>query len=546
MSYITLKCKNCGANMSLNTESHSATCNHCSSTFLISDLLEEKDTAFLSKFSKSELEQKMLATDAIKQGETYLFKCEFEKAEFSFKKAIELDDSNFRSYLGVVKAKTQNFNKIPDNDDYLQYAHYALSIASGDDLVFVKSELSKINMLEREFKRQKKIHSSILKMEEKNKIRRREISNVFTIITIFIILMIGAFLFISSMFSDIIFDRHEKNLSIDVNSYESLNKVLTHSKYSDYDINLTADIDCDGKTLTPFGTPTKAYSGTFNGNNHTISNAVIDGNDKHYVGLFGYTVLAHIQNLVLDDITLSVDSAPSTTSAGYFGLLVGKCESTLITNIEIKDTCKIDIERDVDYPVSIGGVVGSAINASFISGISSHANFNLNLTHIICPTYSSIGGIAGVSQNAIIQKTCSNSTIYSLISSQSFNTSNVYAGGIVGSILSPNQKDVFNLTYNHFSGNISLNISDNVVYTLSAIAFSGLTSNRNLNNACLYTLTNFYVNSNRIQFSHLSDYVYSENLVEFCTKNDSYLSKLSVLFSEWENSETFTPSLKAV
>ena len=165
MSYITLKCKNCGANMALNTESHSATCNHCGSTFLISDILDEKDSSFVSKFSSKELEQKMYATDSIKQGETFIAKCEYEKAEACFKKAIEYDDSNYRSYLGVVKAKTENFNKLPDDDDYLQYAHYALNLATGDDLTLVRSELSKIDLLETEQRRQKKIFSSNEKKE---------------------------------------------------------------------------------------------------------------------------------------------------------------------------------------------------------------------------------------------------------------------------------------------------------------------------------------------------------------------------------------------
>ena len=116
MSYITLKCKNCGASMSLNTESHSATCNHCSSTFLIADLLDEKDAAFVSKLSSKEIEQKMIANDALKKGETCLAKGDYTGAEAFFKKAIENDESNFRSYLGVVKANA--------------YGHGAIQIAA--------------------------------------------------------------------------------------------------------------------------------------------------------------------------------------------------------------------------------------------------------------------------------------------------------------------------------------------------------------------------------------------------------------------------------
>ena len=235
MSYITLKCKNCGSNMTLNTESNSATCIHCGSTFLISEILDEKDMAFATQFTPKNLEKKMLAQGAIKQGETHLFQGEFEKAETCFKRAIDLDDTNYKSYLGVVKAKTRNLNTIPDNDDYLQYAHYAISLASGDDLVLVQSELAKIELLRRENSRQKRIKASKKKREEQQLHKQRRHSKLTLFISISILTIIaislffGAFIFTTGYGG---FPANKK--SIDIDSYESLKTVFSSDKYLDY------------------------------------------------------------------------------------------------------------------------------------------------------------------------------------------------------------------------------------------------------------------------------------------------------------------------
>ena len=543
MSYITLKCKNCGANMSLNTESHSATCNHCGSTFLMADILDEKDAKFIAKLSSKDLEIKMLASDALKQGETFLFQCEYDKAESLFKKAIELDDSSFRAYLGVVKAKTKNCNVLPKNDDYLQYAHYALSLATGDDLILVKSELSKIDLLEREAKRQKRIFSENQKREANYRKHKKDVSKVVSIITIFIILMFGFFIFACSIASDLIFDKPSGKLSVKVNSFETLSKVLSNDKYLDYEINLTSDIDCDGNSLTPFGSQTNAFTGTFNGNNHKISNAKIDATNQNYAGLFGYTVLAEIKNLVLDKISLSLSETPETTSSSAYGLLVGKAEVSEITNIEIKNTCDVSIARDISYASAIGGLAGSITNSSFVSSVSCHPNISVRLTQIIKPATSYVGGIIGSSQSSVVQNNCSNSAIYSVVSNTSYSNSTTYASGIIGSILNPISKDVLNVNHNLFSGIVSLNASSIVDTKVSSITQHSQSITKSLNNACLYSSTNFILNSTYLSYSKLEDFELNEYFVDFCTSNDSYLAKLAPIFDGWQNTNTFEPSI---
>ena len=101
MSEINLKCKNCGAAMQVDKNAKMITCIHCGASHLLSEILDEKDFAFLEKFNAEELENKLLFNDAIKQGETFLFKAEYSKAEEAFKLAI------IRDILELLKPRPQ-------------------------------------------------------------------------------------------------------------------------------------------------------------------------------------------------------------------------------------------------------------------------------------------------------------------------------------------------------------------------------------------------------------------------------------------------------
>lgn len=543
MSYITLKCKNCGSNMSLNTESHSATCIHCGSTFLITDLLDEKDIAFTEKFTPKNLERKMLAQDALKQGETFLYKAEYDKAEMAFKRAIELDESNYKGYLGVVKSKTQNLNALPENDDYLQYANYALSLAQADDLVVVESELAKLDLLKHEQLRQKKIKSANQKREEQLRKEKHSITKTFTIIAAFILVMFGLFILISSAFSSAVFGNKSSRKTINVDSYESLKRVLSNKKYLNYEINLTDDIDCEYNALPTFGNATNAFTGIFNGNKHKISNASMTSTDNFdYLGIFGHTNLAKINNLILDNVKVTVPTTLFNNSISYCGVLAGKAEATSFHNIEIKNTCSISIQNGITNALAVGGMVGYATKSSSLTNVSCHSVVDVNLTEVIKPADTYIGGVVGICNNSIIQKTCSNGSVTATIDNTSYSTPNSYVGGIAGLIQEASAKDISNIKNNFFSGYVSVT-SNRVDCKISSIAGSLTHATTKQNNYCLFTSSNFVYNGIRLSFVNLSDYSYDEYFVELCISNDSYMQHLTPNFIDWQDSTTFTPKL---
>lgn len=85
--------------------------------------------------------------------------------------------------------------------------------------------------------------------------------------------------------------------------------------YQDYTVNLTVDINLDGKEWTPIGSEAKQFKGRFNGkiddnNSHKIRNLKIDKPDVNLVGLFGYAG-GLISDLILENAEVSGNTGVS-------------------------------------------------------------------------------------------------------------------------------------------------------------------------------------------------------------------------------------------
>lgn len=137
---------------------------------------------------------------------------------------------------------------------------------------------------------------------------------------------------------------------------------------------LTKDIDMHNITgFAPIGTETDSYTGTFNGNNHSISGLTVNGSDA--AGLFGYVKGATIQNINLCDSKI-------TTTGNYAGGIVGF--ATDAAKIENCSTNKIRI--DAANSRHIGGIIGRGEGSTEIS--------NCTNTSTLAGIYN-VGGIAG-------------------------------------------------------------------------------------------------------------------------------------------------------
>lgn len=209
---------------------------------------------------------------------------------------------------------------------------------------------------------------------------------------------------------------------------------------------LTADIDLknychaaeDGKELLswiPIGNYYNCWKGNMNGQGHTISNLYIK-TAQNYVGLFGYTERATIQDLIFD--YAKVENVNTTnTNTLYTGILAGYADGVSpshIRGIKTTNNCTVIGQEDT------GGIVGGAgINLEncenhssvkgtrSVGGIVGYINYN-NIK--CCTNYGTvennktyIGGIIGYAYETSIED-CAN---YGKITSTGWK-----AGGIAG------------------------------------------------------------------------------------------------------------------
>lgn len=270
----------------------------------------------------------------------------------------------------------------------------------------------------------------------------------FCLVLIVIMLHIGAYKAQASKWSD--FGNYEiswfnKNKTVfELSTAKQLSGLayIVNNKYSDFKgktIKLTADIDLLGNYWVPIGINGTFFCGTFDGNNHQITNIQI--NNEWSVSLGFWTILnsgAMISNLSLKGWVQSSHNA---------GLLAGEAYSTVFNNVRIESNMYFENTNSVSTEwtpeFSIGGVIGTASYCELYN-VSSKYNVSLKFgasSGMSC--YGRVelatGGVVGKGENNNYDrcKTESNGDItVNGYTTNSWYTSHgsslVYFGGIVG------------------------------------------------------------------------------------------------------------------
>jgi hypothetical protein len=151
-------------------------------------------------------------------------------------------------------------------------------------------------------------------------------------------------------------------------------------------VNLAADIDLTGETWTPIS----RMWFTFNGNGHTISNLTTESTRK--AGLFGYAGAVTVNDLTLENVTVTGSQAGAFAGAGE-GFTANNCflkgtntvnftptEETwngigAITGVLLRGTVKVTIDKDATVTLNRGDMT-TEVGCVYVDDLTGHITTN--------------------------------------------------------------------------------------------------------------------------------------------------------------------------
>ena len=195
--------------------------------------------------------------------------------------------------------------------------------------------------------------------------------------------------------------------------------------YSGKTIVLTNDLDLAGVDWTPIGNATNNFQGTFDGQNNTISNLVVNGGTNSNQGLFGMTTNGTVKNIKIHNAKVSgrlnvgvLAGTPYTAKyenitltghvevngMAYVGGLFGKNTYANVNNvtIDVDDTSYVkadSVENGTAYRTYVGGVIG-------FMGEGGHKVSNVTSNIDVYGSTIDIGGITGIAHYGNVFEYC--------------------------------------------------------------------------------------------------------------------------------------------
>ncbi|MFA5692425.1 MAG: hypothetical protein WC907_02315 [Acholeplasmataceae bacterium] len=174
---------------------------------------------------------------------------------------------------------------------------------------------------------------------------------------------------------------------------------------------LGADLDFLDESFTPLFTSGTPFTGSFDGDDHTIKNIQMTSSkdvNKPYLSIFGYASNSTIKNTNFDNIHINNDEN-SYTGIHYVGLIVSKVSNNNfeLTNITIKNSSltikhninNITTNRNLYVGLLGGSVQGKIANIDIIDSELKVTQLGLNGRYAgtdIATTGTYVGGAVGL------------------------------------------------------------------------------------------------------------------------------------------------------
>lgn len=199
---------------------------------------------------------------------------------------------------------------------------------------------------------------------------------------------------------------------------------------------LIADIDMEGDTVTPIGCGSaNAFTGTFDGDNHTISNYVVTTDGTYDDGLFGYVDGGKIKNVIAySTLKLNFNNSTNSNSGhAHSGFVAHLCNSGVVENCQVHTD--INILSAGNYN-RVGVVVANAEGSSTVNNCKAYGSMTSSADEYLL---ANAGGIVGRISTATVTN-CENNASFTLSNkiNNSTNASITCFGGIIGDCVDTN------------------------------------------------------------------------------------------------------------
>ena len=251
------------------------------------------------------------------------------------------------------------------------------------------------------------------------------------------------------------------------------NTVNSGTSYANETVKLTADIDLENKEWTPIGKSGSTFQGTFDGQEHTISNLKTGSSWKSDVGLFGVTTNGEVKNFTLQNANVTgyldvgaIAGTPYTSKYtnitlrgkitvngyAYVGGAFGKNAYADLTNITINVESGSYVKADSkNYRTYVGGLVGfMGEGDQVVKDVTS----NIDVIGSTCD----VGGITGIAHYGNTFENCSSSGNVTLVNAQD-EGDHLEIGGIAGVWLNQANTTV-TFTECSFTGTLSTTLKE--------------------------------------------------------------------------------------
>lgn len=257
-----------------------------------------------------------------------------------------------------------------------------------------------------------------------------------------------------------------KDAPIEIFTAEDFKKI--NERPLSYHYKLMADIDFKGAVLLPIGyaSSTGYFKGSFNGNNHKLSNFEIQSKDMDVnssvpcIGLFKYLQGAEVCDLTISGARSSSHENATPTKENV-GILAGIAQNSVIRNVNVFGSLnwntphtKIEGGANIQPVINMGGLIGESFNentidnCSFTGSIRLESHFDPDIFvneenpkyEASCSTFR-VGGLVGyVDLSGTASKNLTFDKCF-YVGSIDIVGHIIYVGGLIGEIIAKNGSD---------------------------------------------------------------------------------------------------------